>query len=50
MYLMDIFTVPELHGLSMFIPCGISKNNMPIGMQFIGGQYEETIIRAAYTL
>lgn len=52
MYLMDIFTVPlNLAGLpGISIPCGRSKDNMPIGMQFIGRPLdEETIIRAAYT-
>lgn len=52
MYLMDAFTVPlNLAGLpGISIPCGRSKDNMPIGMQFIGRLLdEETIIRAAYT-
>ncbi len=52
MYLMDAFTVPlNLAGLpGISLPCGRSKDNMPIGMQFIGRPLdEETIIRAAYT-
>lgn len=52
MYLMDAFTVPlNLAGLpGISLPCGRSKDNMPIGMQFIGRLLdEETIIRVAYT-
>lgn len=52
MYLMDVFTVTlNLAGLpGISIPCGKSKKNMPIGMQFIGKALdEETILRAAYT-
>lgn len=52
MYLMDAFTVPlNLAGLpGISLPCGKSRDGMPIGMQFIGRPLdEETIIRAAYT-
>lgn len=52
MYLMDIFTVPlNLAGLpGISIPCGLSSDNLPIGMQFIGKPLAEgTIIQAAYT-
>lgn len=52
MYLQDACTVPlNLAGLpGISIPCGYSKNGMPIGLQIIGKALdEETILRAAYT-
>lgn len=52
MYLADIFTVPvNLAGLpAISVPCGVGKNNLPIGLQIIGKHLdEETILRAAYT-
>ena len=52
MYLMDACTVPlNLAGLpGISIPCGYSKDGLPIGLQIIGKALdEETIIRAAYT-
>ncbi len=43
MYLEDVFTVPinmaGVPGLS--IPCGFSKNNLPIGLQLIAPHFEE---------
>ena len=38
MYLNDIFTVPvNLAGLpAISIPTGLSKNNLPLGLQLIG--------------
>lgn len=51
MYLEDIFTVPvNLAGIpGISIPCGLSKGNLPIGMQLLGPQWgEETIFRAAH--
>ena len=50
MYLSDIFTVSvNLAGLpGISIPCGFSKTNLPIGMQFIGKPFaEETILKLA---
>lgn len=52
MYLSDIYTVSvNLAGLpGISIPCGRDKQGLPIGMQMIGGCYEEkTLLRAAYT-
>jgi aspartyl-tRNA(Asn)/glutamyl-tRNA(Gln) amidotransferase subunit A len=51
MYLEDILTVPiNLAGIpSMSLHVGFDTNNMPIGMQIMGGFYKETeIFRAAY--
>ena len=52
MYLQDICTVPlNLAGLpGISIPCGVTKNNLPIGFQLIGKALDEaTIIKAAFT-
>ena len=52
MYLQDVCTVPlNLAGLpGISIPCGFTKNNLPIGFQLIGKALDEaTIIRAAFT-
>ena len=52
MYLQDICTVPvNLAGLpGISVPCGVTKNNLPIAFQLIGKALdEETIIRAAFT-
>ena len=52
MYLQDICTVPvNLAGLpGVSIPCGVTKNNLPIGFQLIGKALDEaTIIKAAFT-
>lgn len=52
MYLGDIYTVSvNLAGLpAITVPCGKGRNNLPIGVQFIGNCFEEkTILRAAYT-
>jgi aspartyl-tRNA(Asn)/glutamyl-tRNA(Gln) amidotransferase subunit A len=51
MYLEDIFTVTaNLAGIpGLSLPCGFSKDNLPIGMQLLGPQWgEETILRAGY--
>ena len=52
MYLSDIYTVSvNLAGIpAISIPCGFTKNNLPIGMQIIAKPFaEETIFKAAYT-
>ena len=52
MYLQDICTVPvNIAGLpGISIPCGVTKNNLPIGFQLIGKALdEETILKAAFT-
>jgi len=43
MYLEDIYTLStNLAGLpAMSVPCGLSKNNLPIGMQLIGNYFSE---------
>lgn len=51
MYLSDIFTIPvNLAGTcGMSVPCGFSRDGLPIGMQLIGRPFgEETILRTAY--
>ena len=52
MYLQDICTVPvNIAGLpGISVPCGVAKNNLPIGFQLIGKALdEETILKAAFT-
>lgn len=51
MYLVDVYTVLiNLAGIpSLALPCGFSKNNLPIGMQIIGPQFsEELLYKAGY--
>ncbi len=51
MYLSDIFTIPvNLAGTcAMSLPCGMSKDNLPIGMQLIGKPFaEEQILKAGH--
>ncbi len=53
MYLSDVFTVTsnlaELPGLS--IPCGLTKDRLPIGLQILGRRFDEpTILRLAACL
>ncbi len=51
MYLSDIYTIPaNLAGLpAISVPCGFSKDGLPIGMQILAKAFdEETIFRAAY--
>ena len=52
MYLSDIYTVSvNLAGIpAISIPCGFTKDKLPIGMQIIAKPFaEETIFRTAYT-
>lgn len=52
MYLQDVCTVPlNLAGLpGISVPCGFTKNNLPIGFQLIGKALdEETILKTAFT-
>ncbi|OEU73135.1 MAG: aspartyl/glutamyl-tRNA amidotransferase subunit A [Desulfuromonadales bacterium C00003107] len=51
MYLSDIFTIPvNLAGTcGMSLPCGMSQQGLPIGLQLIGQPFgEETLLRTAY--
>ncbi len=43
MYLSDIFTIPvNLAGIpGISIPCGLTRNRLPIGLQVISGPFEE---------
>jgi len=52
MYLSDIFTIPaNLAGIpAVSVPCGYTKDNLPMGMQFMAKHFDEpTLLRAAYT-
>ncbi|MCX5907132.1 MAG: Asp-tRNA(Asn)/Glu-tRNA(Gln) amidotransferase subunit GatA [Deltaproteobacteria bacterium] len=52
MYLSDIFTIPcNLAGLpGLSLPCGFSKEGLPIGLQILANHFEEEkIFRVAYT-
>jgi aspartyl-tRNA(Asn)/glutamyl-tRNA(Gln) amidotransferase subunit A len=51
MYLSDVFTLSaNLAGIpGMSVPCGFSKDGLPIGLQLMGNYFDEpTILRAAY--
>jgi len=52
MYLSDIYTISaNLSGIpAISIPCGFSKDNLPIGLQIMAKPFdEETLFRIAYT-
>ena len=52
MYLADIFTVTaDLAGIpGISVPCGETKENLPIGLQILGKHFDEaTILRVAHT-
>jgi len=51
MYLADIFTVTaDLAGIpGISVPCGRTKENLPIGLQILGRHFDEaTILRVAH--
>jgi aspartyl-tRNA(Asn)/glutamyl-tRNA(Gln) amidotransferase subunit A len=51
MYLADIYTVTaDLAGIpAISIPCGKSKEGLPIGMQILGKHFDEaSILRVAH--
>jgi aspartyl-tRNA(Asn)/glutamyl-tRNA(Gln) amidotransferase subunit A len=51
MYLMDIFTISaNLAGIpGMSVPCGFSKQGLPIGLQLMGKHFnEEMLFKVAY--
>lgn len=53
MYLADIYTINiNLAGLpALSLPCGLSKEGLPIGLQLIGPHFgEDKIFKAAYAL
>ena len=53
MYLADICTVSiNIAGVpAISVPCGVDKNNMPIGMQLVGNRFDESkILNVAYSL
>jgi len=53
MYLSDIYTINvNIAGLpAISIPCGYSKNKLPIGLQLIGNTFEEEkLLKIAYAL
>ncbi|MDE6000822.1 MAG: Asp-tRNA(Asn)/Glu-tRNA(Gln) amidotransferase subunit GatA, partial [Clostridia bacterium] len=50
-YLSDVSTVPvNVCGLpAISVPCGVDKQNLPIGLQIIGGKFaDEKVLSAAY--
>ncbi len=52
MYLSDIFTIPvNIAGIpAVSIPCGFSRDRLPIGLQIMGRHFDEgTLLRVAYT-
>ena len=51
MYLADIYTVTaDLAGIpGISIPCGVTKNKLPIGLQILGKHFDEaTVLRLAH--
>jgi len=53
MYLSDIYTISaNLAGLpALSVPCGVSSEGLPIGLQIFGRPFEEgTVLKAAYSV
>lgn len=53
MYLSDVYTVSaNLAGVpAISVPCGVDRHGLPVGVQFVGRQFDEaTILRVADTL
>jgi aspartyl-tRNA(Asn)/glutamyl-tRNA(Gln) amidotransferase subunit A len=51
MYLSDIFTIPvNIAGIpGISIPCGFSRDHLPIGLQIMGKHFDEgMLLRVAY--
>jgi aspartyl-tRNA(Asn)/glutamyl-tRNA(Gln) amidotransferase subunit A len=51
MYLADIFTLSaNLAGIpAISVPCGITAENLPVGLQIMGGHFdEESVLKVAY--
>jgi aspartyl-tRNA(Asn)/glutamyl-tRNA(Gln) amidotransferase subunit A len=51
MYLNDILTIPiNMAGLpAMSVPCGLTSDNLPVGLQLIGKSFDEsTLLRVAH--
>jgi aspartyl-tRNA(Asn)/glutamyl-tRNA(Gln) amidotransferase subunit A len=51
MYMADYFTIPNciIGTPALSVPCGFSKNNLPIGMQFLGPRMSEhTLYKVAH--
>jgi len=52
MYLSDIFTISvNLAGIpGISVPCGFTKNNLPVGLQILGRHFdEESVLRASFS-
>jgi aspartyl-tRNA(Asn)/glutamyl-tRNA(Gln) amidotransferase subunit A len=51
MYLIDVFTIPANMGGNpgISVPCGFSSSGLPIGLQIMGGSFQEgKVLHAAY--
>jgi aspartyl-tRNA(Asn)/glutamyl-tRNA(Gln) amidotransferase subunit A len=51
MYLSDVFTIPvNIAGIAgISVPCGLSRDGLPVGVQFISPAFkEEVLLNMAY--